>query len=102
MSSFSQLLVIPIKFKIFANEYQGKIFFTDVFADQTLKFQMSSNFTKIAPICFLYERNTRESEIITSNLRSIFFPHKNNGTNDWLQFNGLTDVITLVHNRIKL
>lgn len=51
---------------------------------------MSTNFTQLAPICFLYERDTENSKRITANLRSHFF--NDTKSSDWLTFDGLKDV----------
>lgn len=54
---------------------------------------MSSDFTKFAPICFLYERNTVDSKRISSDLQTDFFENINSDSDEWLDFNGLSDVI---------
>lgn len=60
----------------------------DIMKDATLRQQMKTEFTTYAPICFLYERMTSRSNVITSKLQTKFF----NRTDDWLTFDGLKDV----------
>lgn len=51
---------------------------------------MATNFDQLAPICFLYERDSEKSKRITSDLKSRFFNETDSP--DWLTFNGLKDV----------
>lgn len=63
---------------------------SEILRNETLRQQMSTNFTQLAPICFLYEKDTENSKRITANLRSHFFNTTDSA--DWLTFDGLKDV----------
>lgn len=57
----------------------------------TLRNQMTMQFSKYAPVCFLYERNTQRSGEITSQLKAHYF-NSTDASADWLTFDGLKDV----------
>lgn len=44
----------------------------DVLKDPLLRFEMDTNFSQIAPLCFLYERDTERSKEISQSLRKEF------------------------------
>ncbi|KAJ6639890.1 Juvenile hormone esterase [Pseudolycoriella hygida] len=56
----------------------------------TLRKEMENNFSKLAPICFSYERDTLRSEEISAKLRSYYF--NDSSSDDWLTFDGLKDL----------
>lgn len=46
--------------------------FKDVMEQPNLRNAMATNFNEVAPICFLYERDTEHSAFISQELRSSF------------------------------
>lgn len=44
----------------------------DVLQDPLLRFEMDTNFSQVAPLCFLYERDTERSLEISQSLRKAF------------------------------
>lgn len=44
----------------------------NILQDPQLRYEMDTNFSQIAPICLLYERNTERSAIVSQSLRKEF------------------------------
>lgn len=65
-------------------------FCTDIIRNPLLRFEMDTNFSQIAPICFLYERGTERSKDISQSLRKDFL---NAPLLDERSIPGLADVI---------
>lgn len=64
-------------------------FSTDIIRNPLLRFEMDTNFSRIAPICFLYERETERSMAISQSLRKDFL---NGPLLDERSLNGLANV----------
>ncbi|KAJ6643532.1 Juvenile hormone esterase [Pseudolycoriella hygida] len=62
----------------------------DILKSKELRDKMSNDFNEIAPLCFLYERDTENSKRITAELRSHYFNDTDSA--DWLKFDGLKDL----------
>lgn len=68
--------------------YCNSRLFLGIFKNSTLYQQLSTNFSALAPICFLYEGEN--SDEVTSTIRSYYFG--NSTASDWITFEGLRDV----------
>lgn len=77
------------KFPFLTNSMLMVVDFLDILRNESWRNEMNSNFIKLAPVCFFYERNTTESELISLSLKNDFFPDQ---SADWINFDGLSNV----------
>ncbi|EFA08586.1 juvenile hormone esterase-like [Tribolium castaneum] len=65
---------VPIILGVTTDEFAARAF--NVLANETLKKQMSEDFQKIAPIAFLYDRDSDKSKTISDGLKKFYLNDK--------------------------
>lgn len=68
-----------------------------VIKDQTLRQEMDANFTGVAPICFMYDRNSDHSAQISTELRRRFLPGPILDDESLPQLNNVNCIETLIN-----